>query len=74
MTQVQHPQTLSYPKPQSSQKFNAKTPGVVGWYPSLWKLRKEWEEEMEILNTKYNVDCFSESELGLESDDGEENK
>ena len=32
MTQVQHPQTLSYQKPQSFQRFDQKTPD--GWYPS----------------------------------------
>ena len=32
MTQVQHPQTLSYQKPQSFQKFDQKTPD--GQYPS----------------------------------------
>ena len=29
---------------------------------------------MERLNTKYNLDCFSDSELDLESDEGEEYK
>ena len=27
---------------------------------------------MERLNTKYNLDCFSDSELDSESDEGEE--
>ena len=47
MTQAQCPQTLSYQKPQSFQKFNWKTPGVDGQYPSQSKLHKQWEEEME---------------------------
>ena len=74
MTQAQCPKTLSYQKPQSFQKFNWKTPDVEGWYTSQLKLHKQWEEEMERLNAKYNLDCFSESELDSESDEGEEYK
>ena len=74
MTQEQCPQTLNYQKPQSFQKFNQKTPDVERWYPSQSKLHKQWEEEMERLNAKYNLDCFSESELDSESDEGEEYK
>ena len=33
---------------------------------------QQWEAEMEKLNNKYNLDCFSDSELDLESDEGEE--
>ena len=61
MTPAQHPKTLSYQKPQSFQKFDRKTPD--GQYPSQSKFHKQWEEEMERLNAKYNLDCFSESEL-----------
>ena len=56
MTQAQCPQTMNYPKPQSSQKFNLKAHDVAGWYPSQSKLHKQWEEEMERLNSKYNLD------------------
>ena len=35
---------------------------------SITKMRQQWEEEMERLNTKYNLDCFSDSELDSESD------
>ena len=38
------------------------------------KLCKQREEEMERINTKYNLDCFSDSELDSESDKGEEYK
>ena len=55
MTQAQCPQTLSY------QKFDQRTSD--GKYPSQLKLHKQWEEEMERLNAKYNLGCFSESEL-----------
>ena len=39
---------------------------------SMTKMRQQWEEEMERLNTKYNLDCFSNSELDSESDEGEQ--
>ena len=35
-------------------------------------MRQQWEEEMERLNTKYNLDCFSHSELDSESNEGEQ--
>ena len=35
---------------------------------------KQWEAEMERLNAKYNLDCFSEYELYSESDEGEQYK
>ena len=50
------------PEPQ------AKRPDTL----SMTKMRQQWEEEMEKLNTKYNLDCFSESELDSESDEGEQ--
>ena len=40
------------PKPQ------AKRPNIL----SMTKERQQWEEEMERLNTKYNLDCFSDSD------------
>ena len=49
------------PKPQ------AKRPNTL----SITKMRQQWEEEMERLNTKYNLDCFSDSELDSESDEDE---
>ena len=69
MTHAQHPQTLSYQKPQtlsyhkpqSFQKFEQKTPD--GWYPSQSKLCKQWEEIIERLNAKYNLDCFQNLNL-----------
>ena len=50
------------PEPQ------AKRPDML----SMTKTRQQWEEEMERLNTKYNLDCFSDSELDSESDEGEQ--
>ena len=63
------PQTLNYQKPQSPQKFNQKTSD--GEYPSQLEICKQWEAEMERLNTKYNLDCFSDFKLNSESDEGE---
>ena len=71
MPQTQCPEALNYQKPQ---KPNPKTVYVSNQYPSQSKLCKQWEEEMERLNTKYNLDCFSDSELDSESDEGEEYK
>ena len=36
---------------------------------SITKTRQQWEEEMERLNMKYNLDCFSDAELDSESDE-----
>ena len=49
------------PEPQ------AKRPNTL----SMTRMRQQWEEEMERLNTKYNLDCFSDSELDSESDEDE---
>ena len=46
----------------------AKRPGTL----SMTKTRQQWEEEMERLNTKYNLDCFLDSELDSESDEDEQ--
>ena len=35
-------------------------------------MRQQWEAEMERLNSKYNLDCFSDSKLDSESDEGEQ--
>ena len=40
--------------------------------PTKTKSQLLWEVEMERLNEKYNLDCFSDSELDSESDKGEE--
>ena len=38
----------------------------------MTKTKQQWEAEMERLNSKYNLDCFSGSELHSESDKGEQ--
>ena len=40
--------------------------------PTKTKSQILWEAEMERLNEKYNLDCFSDSELDSESDEGKE--
>ena len=45
-------------------KLQAKRPNTL----SMTKTKQQWEQEMERLNTKYNLDCFSDSELNSESD------
>ena len=37
---------------------------------NITKAKQQWEEEMERLNSKYNLDCYSDSELDLVSDEG----
>ena len=41
-------------------------------YPNKTRAKQQWEEEMERLNEKYKLDCFSSSELDLELDEGEQ--
>ena len=42
----------------------------LGKYPTETEM--QCEAEMERLNSKYNLDCFSNSELDSESDEGEQ--
>ena len=39
---------------------------------NMTKAKKQWEEEMGRLNSKYNLDCYSDSELDSESVEGEQ--
>ena len=59
---------MSCQKPQIPQKSTQEA--QPGKYPS--QAKKEQEAEMERLNSKYNLDCFSDSELDSESDEGEQ--
>ena len=52
------------PKPQ------AKRPNTL--VLNMTKTKQQWEVEMERLNSKYNLDCFSDSELHSESDEGDQ--
>ena len=66
--QARCPQTLNYQGPQNSQKPSQDQ------YPSQSKICKQWEVEMERLKAKNTLDCFSDSELDSESDEGEQYK
>ena len=70
MPQARCPQTLSYQRPQNPQKLNLET--LSDQYLSQSKIHKQWEVEMKRLNAKYNLDCFSDSELDSKSDEGEQ--
>ena len=54
------------PKP----KQQARRPKTLNL--NMTKAKQQWEEEMERLNSKYNLDCYSNSELDSESDEGEQ--
>ena len=56
--------------PLNVQKPDQEAP--IDKYPSQTKIHQQWETEMERLKTKYNLDCFSDSELDSESDEGEQ--
>ena len=66
--QARCPQNLKYQKPESTQKSTQEI--QPGKYPT--QAKKQWEAEMERLNSKYNLDCFSDPELDSESDEGEQ--
>ena len=73
--QARCPQNLNYQKPQSTEKSTQEVqPGIFPNKNSYTQTQTErqWEEEMERLNSKYNLDCFSDSELDSESDEGEQ--
>ena len=62
-------------KPQARCPLNLKKPdqeAPIDTYASQTKICQQWEAEMERLNTKYNLDCFSDSELDSESNEGEQ--
>ena len=62
--------------PQSKlQKPQARWPKTLSLndkYPNKTRAKQQWEQEMERLNKKYNLDCFSNSELDSKSDEGEQ--
>ena len=70
--QMQGPQTQNYQKPPNFQHSWSQTFDVSDRYSNQLKLCRQWEEKMERLNEKYCLDCFSDSELDSESDEGEE--
>ena len=72
MQGLQFPQTQNYQEPQNFQCTWLQTFDVPDRYSNQLKLHREWEEKIERLNDKYGLDCFSDSELDSESDEGEE--
>ena len=59
-------------KMQKPQVRRPKTLNLTDRYQSQTKAKQQWEAEMKRLNSKYNLDCFSDSELNSESDKGEQ--
>ena len=57
---------------QKPQARRPKTLNLTDRYPSQTKTKQQWEAEMERLNSKYKLDCFSDSELHSELDKGEQ--
>ena len=57
------------PKPKL-QKPQARRPKTLNL--NMTRAKQQWEAEMERLHLKYNLDCFSDSELDSESDEGEQ--
>ena len=71
--EVQRPQAtqlqnMNYQKPQNMQKSTQEA--QPSKYPS--QVKKQWEAEMERLNSNFNLECFSNSELDSESDEEEQ--
>ena len=64
------------PQARCSENLNYQRPQTSWWpndkYLNQTKICQQWEAEMERLNTKYILDCFSDSKLDLELDEGEE--
>ena len=69
---IQQQKTPPQPKVQKPQARRPKTLNLTDRYPSQNKAKQQWEVEMERLNSKYNLNCFSDSELDSESDKGEQ--
>ena len=49
-------------------KLQVKRPNTL----NVTKTKHQWEQEIERLNDKYSLDCFSDSELNSESDQDEQ--
>ena len=68
--QTSSPATKSYTQTQNYKKSQARRPKALSL--NMTKAKQQWEAEMERLNSKYNLDCFSDSELDSESDEREQ--
>ena len=59
-----HPHNFQHPQPQNSwQSFD-----ILNRYSEQIRLQKEWEEKIERLNEKYNLDYYSSLESDSDSD------
>ena len=56
--------TNGRPTAETSTKLQVKRPNTL----NMTTTKQQWEQKMERLNAKYNLDCFSNSELDSESD------
>ena len=61
---LQQKMSPNVPNPQ------AKRPDTLSL--NMTKIKQQWQVEMESLNSKYNLDYFSDSEFNSESDEGEQ--
>ena len=72
--QFQKKEEESKPQQQKTspkaQKPQARRPNTLNL--NMTKAKQQWEAEMERLNSKYNLDCFSDSELDSESNEWEQ--
>ena len=60
-------------RPQARCPLNLQKPKEpIDKYSSQTKTCHQWEAEIGRLNNKYKLDCFSDSELDSESDEGEQ--
>ena len=66
-SKAQQQKTSPEPKLEEPQAKRPKTLNL-----STTKAKQQLEAEMERPNSKYNLDCFSDSELDSESDEGEQ--
>ena len=69
---IQQQKMPPQPKVQKPQARRPKTINLTDRYQSQTKIRQQWEAVMERLNSKCNLNFFSDSELDSESDKGEE--
>ena len=63
-------QQQKMPSNPKLQKPQARRPRTLNL--NLTKAKQQWKAEMERLNSKYNLNCFSDSELDSESDEGDQ--
>ena len=77
-----HPQSTQHPQPQNAQQpqpqnvqcpqlqnnQNSQLFDIPNRYAEQIKLRKEWEERIERLNVKFNLDYYSSSESDTDSE------